>query len=349
LDEDAVPPQPFQVIPDERIIQFGPSDSFNDKAKKIAAELSDAPGAFITNFLEELMAIQYFTSKPKTVFFVCHDEGYVPTAIQYEFLIDVFITHNPYFYDELIRLMPNRKKTIFYLPYGIKRADTIRMHKPGSPLNILFLARIHKLKGIFELPEIDEKLRQADITVNWTIVGDGSEKEVFREMVKFRENFTMLTLNTQDDVLQECAKQDIFILPSYKDGLPVAMLESMSAGVVPVMYRFNEGIDRIITPEYGYLADPGDLTGLADAIMTLDRDRALLEKMSLACFTKVKEEYDVKERAKSYYELFYQYEKYKRKKRIKFVSHSGWLDLPFVPSFFRKMARRMKPGTKLTM
>lgn len=349
LDEDAVPPQPFHAIPDERIIQFLPADNLYDRAKKIAAELSNSPGAFVTNFLEELVAIQYFTLKPKTVFFVCHDEGYVPTAVQYAFLIDVFIAHNPYFFDELVRQLPDRKETIFYLPYGIKRSENIRTHNPAAPLNILFLARIHKLKGIFELPEIDELLKQKGITVNWTIVGDGAEKEVFRKLVKSRTNFNLLTLDTQDDVLKECPKQDVFILPSYKDGLPVAMLESMSAGVVPVMYRFNEGIERIITSEYGFLVDPGDLKGLTEAIMILDKDRALLMKMSKACFRKVKEEYDVKEKAKSYYELFYQYNRYRRKKKIKFIRHSGWLDLPFVPPIFRRLARRLKRGPKLTL
>ena len=347
LDEDAIPPQPFRVIPDERIIQFARGDSYNDKAKKIAAELTDAPGAFITNFLEELMAIQYFTSKPKTVFYVCHDEGYVETAVQYEFLIDVFIAHNPFFYDELNRLMPHRKDTVFYLPYGIKRAEDVRVHDPKAPLNILYLARIHKLKGIYELPRMDDHLIKSGIRVNWTIIGDGAGKDAFRDLIKGRDNFNMLTLNTQEDVLKECSKQDIFILPSYKDGLPVAMLESMSAGVVPVMYRFNEGINRIITDEHGFLTETGNWRGLTDAIEVLEKDRNLLMKMSASCYNKVKEEYDVRDRAKSYYELFYQYDKFKRKKKIKFVRHSGWLDLPFIPSFLRKMARQIKSSFKL--
>ncbi len=347
LDEDAVPPEPFYVIPDERIIAFDSTDNLYDKARKIAAELSSEPGAFITNFLEELVAIQNFTAKPKTVYFVCHDEGYMPTAIQYEFLIDVFIAHNPFFYDELCRLLPHRVKTIFYLPYGIKRATNLRSPNPGDPLRILFLARMHKLKGVLELPEIDDQLQRRGIRVNWTVVGDGTEKSTLSQAVKVRGNFNLFTLPNQDDVLEECSKQDIFILPSYKDGLPVAMLESMSAGVVPVMYRFNEGIDRIITSEYGFLVKRGNIMGLIESIVKLHEDRALLEKMSAACYLKIRDEYDVVERAKSYYELFYEYAKYKRKKKIRFINHSGWLDLPFVPDALRKFARRIKIGTKV--
>ena len=344
LDEDTIPPNPFRVIDDERVVNFDAADNLYDRAKKIAKELNDRPGAYITNFLEELVAIQNFTSKPKTVYFICHDEGYLSPAIKYSFLIDVFIAHNPFFYDELVRLLPHRKESVFYLPYGIKRAENRRMPNPDQPLKIIFLARIHKLKGIFELPEIDRKLKERGILVQWTIVGDGAEKDNFWRKVKDEGNFKMLTLATQDDVLAECLNHDIFILPSYKDGLPVAMLETMSAGVVPVMYRFNEGIGRIITEDIGFLVKSGEKEGLVNAIQRLDKDRDLLEKMSRASFLKVENEYDVKERTKSYYELFYQYEKFKRSKKIRFIKHSGWLDLPFVPSYFRNFVRKIRPG-----
>ena len=346
-DEDSLPPAPFGVISDERIVPFDVTDNIYDRAKKIALELNEEPGAYITNFAEELVAIQNFTSKPKTVFFVCHDEGYLAPAVKYSFLIDVFIAHNPFFYDELVRLLPGRKESVFYLPYGIERAGHLRLPNPDQPLRILFLARIHKLKGIFELPVIDEQLAKAGISVRWTIVGDGAEKENFWNIVKDRGNFKMVTLATQEEVLLECSHHDIFILPSYKDGLPVAMLEAMSAGVVPVMYRFNEGIGRIITEDIGFLIKSGEKEGLVNSISRLNADRKLLEKMSQGCFQKVKNEYDVAERARSYYELFYQYEKFKRSKKLKLIRHSGWLDHPLVPSYVRNIVRKIKSsGTK---
>ena len=193
-----------------------------------------------------------------------------------------------------------------------------------------------------ELPQIDDALANAGIKIKWTVVGDGPEKPELMSAVADRKNFKILTLPTLEDVLEECPKHDIFILPSYKDGLPVAMLESMSAGVVPVMYKFNEGINSIITPEYGLLAEPGDIKKLVEHISTLHNNRPLLEQMSIACYEKIVAEYDVAEKAKEYYDLFYQYEKFKRPKKLKFVRHSGWLDLPFVPAYIRNIVRSVK-------
>jgi glycosyltransferase involved in cell wall biosynthesis len=344
-DEDALPAAPFRVIDDERIISFDANENLYDRARKIANVLTNNPGAYITNFLEELVAIQNFTTKPKAVYFICHDEGYLPTAIQYSFLIDVFIAHNPFFYDELQRLLPHRKASVFYLPYGIKRAGRTRLPNSDQPLKVLFLARIHKLKGIHELPEIDKLLKARGIDVQWTVVGDGAEKDSFWNRVKDNGNFKMLTLATEEDVLEECSKHDIFILPSFKDGLPVAMLESMSAGLVPVMYQFNEGISRIITGDIGFLAKSGMKEELVKAIEILNGNRNLLEKMSDACFQKVRNEYDIEDRVIAYYELFYQHEKFRRRKKFKFIPHSGWLDLPFVPTIIKKVVRSFKSSS----
>ena len=137
----------------------------------------------MTNTFTELATLHIYRKRKKTVFFVCHDVDYLKTASQFEFLIDVFITHNDFFYHELIKLFPSRKSDIYYLPYGVKITSLKRSPNYHLLLNIVFIARLQKEKGIYDLPVIDEALKQKGMEVKWTIIGGGPEKDHLMESV----------------------------------------------------------------------------------------------------------------------------------------------------------------------
>ena len=72
-----------------------------------------------------------------------------------------------------------------------------------------------------------------------------------------RNNFLFDTPTNTDGVLKHASNNDIFILPSRLDGLPVALLESMSVGLVPIISEFNPGIKKVVTEKEGYVV-PGN-------------------------------------------------------------------------------------------
>lgn len=62
---------------------------------------------------------------------------------------------------------------------------------------------------------------------------------------------------------------DVFILPSYNEGLPISILEAMSYNL-PIVSTNVGGIPEILKNEYnGYLINPGDLEALENAISIL--------------------------------------------------------------------------------
>lgn len=62
---------------------------------------------------------------------------------------------------------------------------------------------------------------------------------------------------------------DVFILPSYNEGLPISLLEAMSYNL-PIISTTVGGIPEILKNEYnGFLINPGDLIALESAISTL--------------------------------------------------------------------------------
>jgi glycosyltransferase involved in cell wall biosynthesis len=78
------------------------------------------------------------------------------------------------------------------------------------------------------------------------------------------------------------ALSSVFVLPSHNEGLPMAMLEAMAWGVVPVVSPVG-GIPEVVTDGVnGLLVGPGDVPQLAAALHRLAADPELLSRLSVA-------------------------------------------------------------------
>ncbi len=86
----------------------------------------------------------------------------------------------------------------------------------------------------------------------------------------------------RNDVAEFLASADLFVLPSRWEGLPVALLEAMGAGL-PVVATRVEGVDEVVEEErQGLLVPPEDAEALAAALLQLIGDPPLREKMGEA-------------------------------------------------------------------
>ncbi len=120
LSNGAKLPEMFQSYPKELFTINNPSRElvFNI-AKRLSQKISNRDGVILASFYYELATLHLYRKENKRVYFFCHDEEYVQDATRFEFLIDVFVTHNIAFYEKLKSLFPDRAQDIFYLPYGI--------------------------------------------------------------------------------------------------------------------------------------------------------------------------------------------------------------------------------------
>lgn len=87
----------------------------------------------------------------------------------------------------------------------------------------------------------------------------------------------------QKEVAAELAKMDLFVLPSlYGEGLPMVILEAMSAGL-PVIASRVEGIPEVVRHESsGIIVAPGRVAALADAMHRLAGDHRLRRRLGAA-------------------------------------------------------------------
>src|SRR5262249_5764376 len=96
----------------------------------------------------------------------------------------------------------------------------------------------------------------------------------------------------RSDVLKFFRIADIFVLPSFVEGLPIALLEGMAMGLPVVSTNVFAIPEAIKHGETGLLIDPGDTDTLAKRITELASDKALRERLSAAGCAYVLEHFD---------------------------------------------------------
>lgn len=83
------------------------------------------------------------------------------------------------------------------------------------------------------------------------------------------------------------------VLPSYHEGLPMAILEGMAAGKAIISADVG-AIPEVVGEENGILIKPGDISALADALLRCSGDGATLRRMSEKNREKMEQSFSVR-------------------------------------------------------
>jgi glycosyltransferase involved in cell wall biosynthesis len=114
----------------------------------------------------------------------------------------------------------------------------------NNRINVLFMARVVRSKGIYEALEAYDQVRNAHGTLRFTVAGDGEDLDAVKRYIdsKSIEGVSFVGYvrgNEKVCVLQE---HDIFLFPTYHgEGMPNSVLEAMAAGM-PVVTRRVGGL-----------------------------------------------------------------------------------------------------------
>ena len=157
--------------------------------------------------------------------------------------------------------------------------------KKDSCFSLLFLGFIYKGKGIFDLVEL--LCQHKDDYRNRLVlyVGGGQKEEArLREYIAEHHLGDMVRMCgwvEGEKKIELFNKADAFILPSYKEGSPVSIIESMTYGL-PILSTRVGGIPELVEDgKNGILFDPGDKDAMKRAIDKLLNDESLRSGMSM--------------------------------------------------------------------
>jgi len=152
--------------------------------------------------------------------------------------------------------------------------------KDNSTTKILFLSRVIKEKGIFELVDAFENINKRIDNLELTIAGDGEEFNQLKDVVKNKKNIKLTGFVEGEDKIALLKESDIYILPSYTEGLPIAVLEAMLFGL-PVITTRVGGLKKFFKNEkMGYFIEPKNIIDIENKIELLLSNQDKLKEIS---------------------------------------------------------------------
>jgi glycosyltransferase involved in cell wall biosynthesis len=182
----------------------------------------------------------------------------------------------------------------------------LREFRGDGPL-LGFMARLQDQKGLPDLIAALAILRDRDTLPRFAIVGSGPMEDwVARRLAEERFGDRVLLRPFEPPVWPRLAAFDAFVLPSLWEGLPIAVLEAMAAGL-PVVSTTVNGIPEAVEHEQsGLLVPPSDPAALADAIERVAADPALRARMGETGRRRYEEQFTLERMIDRFEELYSQ-------------------------------------------
>jgi sugar transferase (PEP-CTERM/EpsH1 system associated) len=135
--------------------------------------------------------------------------------------------------------------------------------------------------GVDVLIRAVERLRGDHPRVRLVVVGDGPLRPDLEKVADDLGSNVIFT-GTRTDVARILSAMDIFVLPSLKEAMPIALLEAMAMRL-PVVATHVGGVPEIVEDgENGILVPPGDEPALHAALQRLADDPALISTLAHA-------------------------------------------------------------------
>lgn len=254
---------------------FGVSAAHKCGVKKIFSMVEGAGDVFINGglkwrFIRSVVCRMYRKSfrYSKKIFFLNHDD-------KREFIACKIVT------EEKSEIIPGIGVDIAHFSY-----------KPVKNKNVvLMIARMLKTKGVMEYCQAARIVKQTypDAVFNY-LGGEGTLK--VSDIKEYIDDGSVNYLGTTVDVrpyLEDCS---VYVLPSYREGMPVSVMEAMSVGRAVVASDVPGCRETVIDGENGYLVPLGDAEAIADRIKRLFSEFEKTVEMGSKSRVLTEEKYD---------------------------------------------------------
>jgi glycosyltransferase involved in cell wall biosynthesis len=317
-----------------------PLENMHAVVRRLQRAIGTGPGVLVCNDFVEMLLVS-LVDPGRTVVQILHGDYdyYYNLASAHEPLVHAFIAYSRTVYETLLKRLPHRADTIFHLPYGIPLPDKVRRPASGA-LRLIFAGRLDEAKGVADLPEIDRLLHDAGVPVTWTVIGSGPAGPALRAAWGSAPHVRWIATATSAEVLAWCAQHDVFVLPTHAEGLSVATVEAMSAGLVPVVSDLPCMEELVEHGRTGLRAPVRTPAAFAEAIAGLAQDRDRLEAMSAAARQCAVDRFDVRDRTGSYQQIYARWRELYRPRPASVSSSFGSrLDQPWIPNSFVRLLR----------
>tara|TARA_B100001287_G_scaffold276708_1_gene288863 strand:- start:11337 stop:12500 length:1164 start_codon:yes stop_codon:yes gene_type:complete len=162
--------------------------------------------------------------------------------------------------------------------------------------NFLIISRLIASKGIREFVEAARIIKRDYEQVTFTIVGwidQGEDAISNEELQSWVKEGDITHLGFQADVRDALTNCSVYVLPSYREGTPVSVLEAMATGR-PIITTDTAGCrETVIDGENGFLVEVGNVRSLVEAMNKFILDPSLIISMGERSLELARMKYDV--------------------------------------------------------
>ncbi|WP_299656063.1 glycosyltransferase [uncultured Jannaschia sp.] len=144
--------------------------------------------------------------------------------------------------------------------------ETTPPERPDAPL--ICVGRLCPEKAQLVTLEAVARIATDHPGLRIQFVGDGEDRaalEVRIAELGLQDCVSLLGWKSHEEVRRLIAAARALVLPSFAEGLPMVLMEALALGR-PVVTTPVAGIPELVTPDCGWLVEPGDVEGLANAL-----------------------------------------------------------------------------------
>jgi glycosyltransferase involved in cell wall biosynthesis len=200
-----------------------------------------------------------------------------------------------YMAEKTIDLNPSFASRTHVIPYGVSTFATERIREPRmawEPIKLVYCARLAQhQKRVLDLVEITRGLQARGVPYQLTVIGEGSEYGALQEAWRDEITAGAVTMTGRlrhDAVIDVFLENDVFLLVSEFEGMPLSLLEAMGQRCVPVVTDIPCGIPELIHEGVtGYRVGVGKISDFIERIDRLQKNPELQSQMSAAAFEHV--------------------------------------------------------------
>jgi glycosyltransferase involved in cell wall biosynthesis len=180
----------------------------------------------------------------------------------------------------------------------------LRSEYPDSII-ITFLGRLFDGKGVSDLVMALSKLENKSYIC--FIIGDGPEKkklETLSKKLNIQNKIIFFGYQNFDSYIKILKITDIFVNPSYTEGLPTAVAEAALCKNAIVATNVGGTSEIITSGKSGYLIEPKDIDSLKERLEELMSNEGLRKKLGANAFEEVQNKFDWNKSIEKYLTIF---------------------------------------------
>lgn len=155
---------------------------------------------------------------------------------------------------------------------------------------VLFVGRLSQAKGVYELLDAFTHLNKENVNVKLLLIGAADNGRRINETIQrcgLQEKARWIGAVDHTDIATYMNAADLFVLPSWNEGLPNVIMEACACKV-PVLASNVGGIPEIITDaETGYLFEPGNVTALKGKLEMMLTNPAAAARIAESAYARV--------------------------------------------------------------